>query len=77
MVKALIATESGFVQNPKGSQAKGLMQITNMTRKILGDLDGELKDHLIHIDQKDITDPVLNIADGTRWLFQKKILAGG
>jgi soluble lytic murein transglycosylase-like protein len=78
LVKALIATESGFKQNPKvgSAKARGLMQVTDETRKILADDNGELKDHLVHINQKDITDPTLNIAAGTRWLFQKKILAG-
>jgi len=78
LVKALIATESGFNPNPKvgAVKARGLMQVTDSTRKILANPKGELHDHLVEIDQKDITDPNLNIAAGTRWLFRKKDLAG-
>lgn len=82
LVKALIASESSF--NPKKDNGKkgdkratGLMQLTNETLKILSDEKGELKDHLINIDQEDITDPNLNICAGIRWLFQKRRLASG
>lgn len=82
LVKALIASESSF--NPtrnngmKGDKrANGLMQITNGTLKILQDEKGELKDHLINIDQEDINDPNLNICAGIRWLFHKRKLASG
>lgn len=77
LVKALIASESGFNPSPKvgPGKARGLMQITDTSRKILENARGELKDHLIHIDQKDITDPNFNIAAGIRWLFHKKDLA--
>lgn len=77
LVKALIATESGFNPNPKvgPSKARGLMQVTDETQKILGNKNGELKDHLVHVDQKDLIDPNLNIAAGVRWLFRKKELA--
>jgi hypothetical protein len=80
LVKALIATESSF--NPKKTnrvkgkhQAIGLMQVTNETRKILANEKGELKDRLVNVTDKDAFDPTLNIAAGTRWLFQKKRLA--
>ena len=79
LVKALVASESGFDPDPpkpRNSKVRGLMQLTDLTQKILGDEKGELKDHLVHVSQKDMTDPVLNIAAGTRWLFQKKKLAG-
>jgi hypothetical protein len=77
LVKALIATESGFNPNPKvgTSKARGLMQVLDSTQKILGNTNGELKDHLVHVDQKDMIDPSLNIAAGVRWLFRKKELA--
>ncbi len=79
LVKALIATESGFNPNPKvtSSKARGLMQVKDDTRVILGNPKGELKDHLVHVDQKNITDPNLNVAAGVRWLFQKQRLASG
>ena len=53
------------------------MQITNASRKSLGGFKDELKDHLVHIEQKEILDPIFNIAAGTRWIFQKKHLAEG
>lgn len=76
LVKALIATESGFVRDPGGTSAMGLMQVDEVARKALAGAKNELKDHLVHIDQEDILDTVLNIAAGTRWLYQKKFLAG-
>lgn len=77
LVKSLIATESSFDPNPPVNKmkARGLMQVLDSTQKILGDDKGELKDHFVHVDQKDMTDPCLNIAAGTRWLFRKKDLA--
>lgn len=80
LVKALIATESSFdpseTNRQKGSnRAIGLMQVTNGTRKILGDEKGEVKDRLVNISDKDALDPNLNIAAGIRWLFHKKRLA--
>ena len=79
-VKALIASESGFnptmLANKKNSNsARGLMQITNDTRKILGDENGELKDHFLTVTKADLNDPNVNISAGVRWLFQKKLLA--
>lgn len=80
LVKALIATESSF--NPKADtkekgagRARGLMQITDGTRKILKDEEGELKDHLLTLSDKDAYNPNLNIAAGVRWLYQKQKLA--
>ncbi len=81
LVKALIATESGFratikIKDGKGQgHATGLMQVTDATQKILCDEKGELKDHLVNVDQKDLKDPCLNIAAGVRWLFRKKEIA--
>ena len=80
LVKALIASESSF--NPDilagknhSNSARGLMQITNDTREILGDDQGELKDHYITVTKEDLNDPGVNIGSGVRWLFQKRKLA--
>jgi hypothetical protein len=80
LVKALIATESRF--NPKARppgrsprRARGLMQITSKTREILSDEEGELKDFLVNVDDRELDDPNLNIAAGVRWLFRKKEIA--
>jgi hypothetical protein len=81
LVKALIATESGFGPNkdtkdsPKNGYARGRMQVTDSTLRILADDKGELRNHLVHIDQEDIHDPNFNIASGVRWLFHKRDLA--
>jgi len=81
MVKALIATESGFratirIKDGKGQgYATGLMQVTDTTQKILCDEKGELTDHLVNVDQKELKNPNLNIAAGTRWLFRKREIA--
>jgi hypothetical protein len=80
LVKALIASESSFdptlLANPdKSDSARGLTQITNDTRKILGNAKGELKDHLITATKTDLNDPGVNICAGVRWLFQKRKLA--
>ena len=79
LVKALIASESGFdpnqLANKKNSNsARGLMQITNDTRKIFGDPLGELKDHFLTLTKKDLNDPGVNICAGVRWIFHKRKL---
>ncbi len=79
LVKALIATESDFdpmaiALASKGNWARGLTQVTDQTLKILSDEKGEIRDHLVNIDQKEAYDPNLNIATGIRWLFHKKHL---
>lgn len=80
LIKALIATESSF--NPerladenKPNSARGLMQITNSTREILGDDEGELKDHFVNVTREELNDPGTNICAGIRWLFQKRAIA--
>ena len=80
-VKALVAQESGFDSGSNAENrlkgvgnAKGLIQITEQTRKILGDHKGELKDYLVDLDKKDLLDPNLNLAAGIRWLFHKRNL---
>lgn len=76
-VKVLIATESGFKPNSvnpgvKNNVARGLMQITENTYRILTDSKGELKDVLFRIDQKDLFLPDVGISTGIRWLFRKR-----
>lgn len=68
LVKALIATESSFRSSAKikagkkAGYARGLMQVTDWTVKILEDEKGELRDYLVNVDQKDMNNPNLNIA---------------
>ena len=82
-IKALIATESAFNPNTivkagkKEGYARGLMQVTDQSQHILSDEHGELKDHLVDVPQKDMTDPNANIAAGIRWLFRKREIAKG
>lgn len=74
LVKALIATESGFEPEPKVSKthrAIGIMQLMPETLNLLGPDGKELKDHFVDIDEKMARDPVVNIAAGIRWLFRK------
>lgn len=80
LVKALIASESGFkptvlVNKRNSNSARGLMQLTNSTRRILGDEKGELKDHFVTATKIDLNDPSINICCGVRWLFHKKQMA--
>ncbi len=79
LVKALIASESKFIPtilaNQKNSDsARGLTQITNDTRKLLGGFHGDLKDHLITVTKEELNDPNVNICAGVRWLFEKRRL---
>lgn len=75
-VKALMASESGFNPVPIGKNKKnpayGLMQVTKQTLRILGDPKGELKNHLIHVDENTIAYPDVNIAAAIRWLHFKR-----
>ncbi len=79
LVKALIASESSFnvsiSTHSNIGKARGLIQITEQTRKILADQKGELKDFLITLSKEEFYNPNLNIAAGIRWLFHKKYLA--
>lgn len=79
LVKALIATESGFKANPPHSPktAHGLMQITDETFPIFSDTHGELKNYLVRVSSKELLDPSANICIGVRWLFRKKETASG
>jgi len=79
LVKALIASESGFrpellhKKRDPGS-ARGLMQITNDARKLLNN-EKELKDHFVTVTRQDLDDPGVNICAGVRWLFRKREIA--
>jgi Transglycosylase SLT domain len=80
LVKALIASESGFepkklYKKTDSNSARGLTQITNATRKLLGGAKGGLKDHLITVTKSELNDPNVNICAGVRWLFEKRRLA--
>jgi len=74
VVKALIASESGFRVDPPGNKvAFGITQITKETLKILQDPKGEAKDLIFSkIRQKDLKDPNIAIPMATRWLLRKK-----
>jgi hypothetical protein len=78
-VKTLIYTESSFDENslnkndPK-NPAKGLMQITKATHKIITNSRGELKDVCFDTDEKENYDPNISVSMGIRWLFRKKEL---
>lgn len=77
VVKALIASESGFRGDPPGNKkAIGIAQITKDTLTILQDPDGEAKDFIFNkIRQKDLKDPDIAIPLGVRWLFRKRAMA--
>jgi hypothetical protein len=81
LVKALIATESGFRLNPPAphaggaGKAHGLIQLTDQAIKALGDPSGELLNHLVKISTEDTSDPNLGIGAAVRWLFRKRDLA--
>ncbi|MEI8348334.1 MAG: transglycosylase SLT domain-containing protein, partial [Pseudomonadota bacterium] len=77
-LKALIASESGFkinAQNPNKTKkvgfARGLVQLTEQTYRILQNEKGELKDHLVILDKEEIWEPNKNICAAVRWLYRK------
>jgi hypothetical protein len=79
LIKTIIAIESRFRAavrtNLPGSSATGLMQVTNTTRKDLNgkseDSQYNLKNNYLDLEMSDLTDPVINIAAGIRWLSYK------
>lgn len=79
LVKALVATESGFklIEDTVSSDgpARGLIQITEGTRKILQNPKGELRDHYIEMSTEESREPAINVGAGIRWLHYKKRLA--
>jgi uncharacterized protein YneF (UPF0154 family) len=77
VVKALIASESGFRADPPENKiAIGITQITKPTLKILQDPNGEATDFIFSkIRQKDLKDPNIAIPMGVRWIFRKRATA--
>lgn len=81
LLKALIASESSFEPIPKeqyagrAGQARGLIQITDQAIQVMNDLKSDLKNHHIQITKENVSDPIISIAAGTRWLFEKRRLA--
>jgi hypothetical protein len=82
LVKSLIASESGFdpdIINPKNppkiGPARGLMQLTDFTLRILHGHEVELRDHFVYLSHATVMDPSANICAGARWLFQKRAVA--
>ena len=81
LIKALIASESGFrphidiPASKKTGRARGLMQVTDETMRILGDYHGEIKDHYICFQHQKLLNPSANICTGIRWLFRKRAIA--
>jgi uncharacterized protein with HEPN domain len=59
----------------KRNFARGPFQITDETRKALGNEKGELKDHYLTLTDKDVKNPTIATAAAIRWLFQKRKLA--
>lgn len=78
IVKALMGSESSFrlsIKNKKvsdGNFARGLMQITDKTRKFLADEQGEIKDHYLTLSKDAVKIPEVAIAGAIRWLFRKR-----
>ena len=77
VIKALIGSESGFREDPKGNKiALGLAQITKQTLKILQDPNGEAKDFIFKkIRQKDLKNSEIAIPMAIRWLIKKQEMA--
>ena len=78
LVKALIASESGFNSNAwnhrRGKNAAyGLMQVTSDSVQLLKN-PKELREHFVNLSTSDMKDPNLSICAGIRWLFRKKQL---
>lgn len=79
VVKALIASESGFRVDPPGNKkAFGIIQITPSTLKIVQDPKGEAKEFIFNkIRKKDLKNPDVAIPIGVRWIFRKRAMAVG
>lgn len=82
LVKALIASESSFNPDiinyknpPEIGPARGLMQITEKTLRILHAHEDELRNHFVFLSHENAMNPSANICAGTRWLFQKRAVA--
>ena len=71
LVKALIFTESRFdpttlAKRTDKNSARGLMQVTNKSREIMANTDGEVTDHYIAVTREELNDPNTNICAGVR-----------
>lgn len=78
VVKALIASESDFREDPKNPLATGIAQITPKTLRVIQDPNGEAKDFFFKdIKKKDLKNPSIAIPLAVRWLSRKKRLAEG
>ncbi len=78
VIKALIASESDFEEDPRNPLATGIAQITPETFKIVQDPDGEVKDFIFKdIRKKDLKNSSIAIPLAVRWLSRKKRLAEG
>lgn len=76
MIKALIASESGFKPSADNGIAYGIAQITKQTLKIIQDPNGEVKDFIFtDIRQKDLKNPDIAIPMAVRWLAHKQRMA--
>lgn len=78
-IKALVHSESTFntlayAKNKKelGGPARGLVQITEQTLKILKDKKGEIKDHYVDLKNEELFEPSKNICAAIRWMFRKR-----
>jgi hypothetical protein len=74
IVKALIATESGFDPEPrvpKDHKAIGIMQLMPETLKYLSPSGKELKNNFLILNSEEAKNPITNISSGIRWLFRK------
>lgn len=80
-IKALMATESSFRENPftsnKDHKAIGLMQIMPETIEYLSTSSKDIKDHFIEMNKEDAKNPSVAVAAAIRWLFRKYRLAKG
>jgi uncharacterized protein with HEPN domain len=81
VIKALFFSESSFYLKVKDQRvaarnyARGPLQITDETRKILADETGELKDHHVTLTATDVKQVELAMPAAVRWLFHKRDLA--
>ncbi len=78
VVKALIASESDFRENPRNPKATGIAQITPETFDAIQDPKGEVKEFIFQgVRKKDLKDPSVAIPIAVRWLYRKRRLAEG
>lgn len=81
IIKALFFSESSFRLDVKPQKigpknfARGPLQISDQTRKILSDEKGELNNHYLTLSAADVKNPDIALAAAIRWLFHKRDLA--